>query len=159
MTTFGPRSLRHASVGLLGGAVLLGGFGIARAIDEPENVVAYRQNVMKSQAAHITAIVGVVKGEVSFTGHVADHARGLASTARMIPDIFPEGSDVGDTRAKPEIWQQWDEFTAAAKVLEETSTKLVEVAATGDVAAIGAQLQNVGKACGGCHEPFRKPKE
>jgi cytochrome c556 len=26
-------------------------------------------------------------------------------------------------------------------------------------AVIGAQLQNVGKACGGCHKPFRKEKE
>jgi cytochrome c556 len=29
---------------------------------------------------------------------------------------------------------------------------------SGDMAAIGAAAGGVGKACGGCHEPFRKKK-
>jgi cytochrome c556 len=32
------------------------------------------------------------------------------------------------------------------------------VAASRDVGAIGAQLKNMGKACGGCHKPFRQKK-
>jgi cytochrome c556 len=84
----------------------------------------------------------------------------MANLAKLIPEVFPKGSDTGaETGAKPEIWAEWDKFTAAAKALETQSTKLAEVAAGGDVAAIGAQLGEVGKACGGCHEPFRKKEE
>jgi cytochrome c556 len=36
---------------------------------------------------------------------------------------------------------------------------MVEVAGGGDVGAIGAQLKNLGKACGGCHKPFRAEKK
>ena len=76
--------------------------------------------------------------------------------------MFPKGSgrDVyPETRALPEIWNDWDKFGAAAKNMEVQSAKLVAAAESGDVAAIGAQLQNLGKSCGGCHKPFRAEKK
>ena len=42
-------------------------------------------------------------------------------------------------------------------MLVAEADKLVEIVATGDAAAIGGQLQATGKACGGCHKPFRVP--
>jgi cytochrome c556 len=134
----------------------------AAAIDEPENVIKYRQAVMKSMGAHAAAIVKVVKGEVSFVGHVAAHARGINEMSKLIPDIFPMGTGndaFADTRALPDIWKDRAKFDAAAKMLQSESAKLVEVAADRDVGAIGAQLENVGKACGGCHKPFRAEKK
>ena len=41
--------------------------------------------------------------------------------------------------------------------LEELE-KLAEAADSGDMAAVGAAMGNLGQACGGCHKPFRKPK-
>ncbi len=49
-------------------------------------------------------------------------------------------------------------FEAAAKDLQVQSVKLAEDAEGGDIAAIGAQVQNMGKACGSCHKPFRAKK-
>lgn len=131
----------------------------AIAADAPDKVIAYRKAVMGSLGAHITAISSVVKGETSYVGHVSAHASAMAAAAGMIPDIFPEGTGEGDTRAKPEIWQDWAKFEKAAQNLQAQATKLAEVASGGDVAAIGAQLGEVGKACGGCHEPFRKKEK
>lgn len=126
------------------------------AADEPAMTIGYRQTVMKGLGAHITAVAMVAKGEVSHAGDVAAHAQAMAALAKMIPAGFPKGSDAGaKTGAKAEIWKDWDKFVAAAKTLEDQSMKLAEVAAGGDVGAIGAQLGEVGKACGGCHEPFR----
>jgi len=142
----------------LASAVLTAGVvtGVSAA-DDPGKAIAYRQAVMKGIASHITAIAMVAKGEVSYTSHVQGHAQAMAGLAKLIPEIFPKGSDTGaPTEAKPEIWTEWDKFTAAAKNLEDQATKLAEVSAGGDVAAIGAQLGEVGKACGGCHEQFRK---
>ena len=73
---------------------------------------------------------------------------------------FPAGSgpETGiKTAAKPEIWAQPADFKAAHDALVVEAGKLVTVAASGDAAAIGAQLQATGKACGGCHKPFRVP--
>lgn len=152
-------SLKHTALGLLAAAFTLAAAVPARAADDPANVIKYRQNVMKSQAGHIGAIAAVVKGEVSYTRHIAAHARALERTSAMIPDMFPEGTGVGDTRAKPDIWQNWAKFEVAAKALGTASGELARVAESGDMAAVGAQLQEVGKACGGCHKPFRKKKE
>jgi len=141
------------AVGLLFGAA-----SQAFAVDEPENMIKYRQSVMKAIGGHTGAIAGVVKGEVSFVDHVAAHARGINEMSKLITQLFPKGTDnvtMKDTRALPAIWEDKGKFEAAAQNLQTESAKLVEVAQGGDVAAIGAQLENVGKACGGCHKPFR----
>jgi len=130
----------------------------ARAVDEPENVIKYRRAVMLSMGAHTGAIVHVAKREVSFVGQVAAHARSINAMSKLITSLFPKGTgndSAYKTRALPKIWNDWAHFAAAAKKLEAESAKLVEVAAGGDVAAIGAQLGNMGKACGGCHKPYR----
>jgi len=140
-------------------AVLLGLASQAQAVNEPDNVIKYRQSVMKAINGHTGAIVGVVKGEVSYVDNVAAHAQGMNAMSKLLPGIFPKGTsqfEFANTRALPAIWDDFSKFEAAAKVLEAESDKLVEVAASGDLGAIGAQLQNLGKACGDCHNLFRK---
>ncbi len=150
-------SFRNALLGSLVAAVAA--VGVATAADPPENVLKYRQNIMKSHIAHMGAIGAVVKGEVSYSGHVAAHARALQSTSLMLPDIFPEGSGGGKSRAKAEIWQDRAKFDAAVKAFQTATNELVKAADSGDMTALGAGLGGVGKACGGCHKPFRAKKQ
>ena len=132
------------------------GIGSASADGHSENVIKYRQAVMSAIGGHTGAIAAVVKGEVEFTGHVQGHADSLAAMAGTIVDMFPEGTESGaETRAKAEIWQDWDEFVEAAQAMEAATATLAEAAAGGDMAAIGAAFGDVGKSCGGCHRPFR----
>ena len=148
-------------ISILAAAVLFGLASQAQAVDEPESVIKYRQSVMKSIGGHMGSIVGEVKGEVSYVDHVAAHAQGINAMSKLLPGIFPEGTsqlESANTRARPEIWDDFSKFEAAAKALEVESAKMVEVAASGDLGAIGGQLQNMGKACGGCHKPFRQKK-
>jgi len=151
MRTMGKRG---CAIMILAGAM---GFvvGAARAQDQAEGVIQYRQNVMKSQAGHFGAISDVVKGQLPYGKHVAVHAAAIHGTSKMILEIFPEGSGAGETRAKPEIWQQWSKFEQAAKKLEEESARLVEIARGGDISQITPQFLAVGEACKGCHTPFR----
>ena len=139
--------------------VLVLGFGAqALAVDEPENVIKYRQSVLKAIGGHTGAIVAVVKGEVSYVGDVAAHARAIHEMSKLLPGLFPEGTgrdNYPETRALPALWNDRAKFEASAKDLQVQSAKLAEVAEGGDIAAIGAQLQNLGNACGSCHKPFR----
>ncbi len=148
-------------ISILTAAVLLGLASPVQAVNEPENVIKYRQSVMKAINGHTGAIVGVVKGEVSYVGHVAAHAQGINAMSKLLPGLFPEGTsqfESANTRALPAIWDDFSKFEAAAKALEVESAKLVDVAASGDLGAIGGQLQNLGKACGSCHKLFRQKK-
>ncbi len=153
------RTMKHAILGPLVVAAALAGIAAAEAADEPENVIKYRQNVMRAITGHIGAIAGVIKGEVTYVKHIAAHARAMHATSMMIPDVFPPGSGVGETRAKPEIWKDWAKFEGVAKALQTETGELARITEGGDLAAIGAQLQKVGEACGGCHKPFRKEKK
>ncbi len=134
----------------------------ALAVDEPENVIKYRQSVMKAIGGHTGAIAGVVKGEVSYSGDVAAHARGIREMSGLISKLFPKGTDNAmhqETRALPAIWQDWAKFEAAVKAFQSASADLVRIAEAGDPAAFGAGLEGLGKSCGGCHKPFRAEKK
>lgn len=141
---------------MLPAGVICLGIAVAQAQDAAEGVIKYRQSVMKSHEAHMGAMGRIVQGQVPFTEHVAGHAAAIRSTSKMIPQIFPEGSGTGETRAKPEIWQKWSQFEQAAQRLQQESAKLVQIAEDGDLKQITSQFLAVAKACKGCHKSFRK---
>ena len=130
--------------------------GLVSAKDDSAKVIKYRQTLMKATASQITNIFSVLKGETSFTMHIAANARAISDNAVMILDVFPRGSEEGNTRAMPEIWQNWTKFEAAAAALKAAADKVATAADLGDMTAVGAAAGEMGKACGGCHEPFRK---
>ena len=150
--------LRTLIVGASAAAAIAAGIGAAWADGHSENVIKYRQNVMRAIGGHTGSIAAVVKGEVDFTGHVAAHADSIAALSGAVLEMFPQGTDSGaDTRAKPDIWQDWDGFTEAAEAFEAAAGNLAQAAAGGDQAAIAAAFGDLGKSCGGCHRPFRTP--
>ena len=132
---------------------------IAQATGDPDDAINYRQKVMNGNVAHIGAIADVLKGKVPHSSHILGHARALQALSLMLDDIFPPDSDFGQTRAKPEIWQQPEKFKAVVKAYQDATVVLVQAAKSGDMAAIGDAMGGVGKSCGGCHKPFRKPKD
>lgn len=89
---------------------------------------------------------------------VAANADKLAEAlARINADTFPKGSSEG-SRAKPEIWERWDEFTAMAEEAVELARAVASRARAGE--AVSEMVKEFGKnACGSCHRAFRKPKQ
>ena len=131
----------------------------AQATGDPDEAIKYRQLVMRSNSLHIGAIAAILKGKVPYVGHIVFHARALRDDSLMYDDIFPTDSNLGLTRAKPEIWQQPEKFKAAVIAFQEASAVLLQAAESGVMGAVGAVVGAVGKSCGGCHNPFRAPKE
>jgi cytochrome c556 len=157
MTFLGKTTLMAGMTAL---AVTLGAV-VANAADEPANLIKYRQSTMKAFNGHMGAIAGVVKGEVSFSDELFGHAHAINEMSKNLLRLFPQGSgtEAGETRALPAIWEKPDDFAASVKALQDESAKLMEVAKSSDMGAIGAQVGALGKnACGGCHNNFRKKK-
>ena len=142
-------------VGMLGLVLMLTG---AQAQDD-EHYLGYRQKVMKSMGASMGAIGDILKHKLPFAGHIGVHASDISRMSAVIAEAFEKEITEGRTDSKPDVWQDWDKFVGAAEALQEQGAKLAEIASGGDMAAIGAQVKNLGKACGDCHKPFRKPKE
>jgi len=129
----------------------------ALAIDQPSDIVKYRQSVMKAMAAHMTSMSLVVKKQVSDRSHLAAHAAAVRDLSGGLPKFFPRGtgSDKTKTAAKNEVWQRFAEFEAASLKLQRESEVLAEAAKRGDGKAFDAQFENVANTCAGCHRTFR----
>ena len=123
---------------------------------DSHGIIKYRQNVMKSTAGHMGAIVDILKNGLPLKAHVADHARSMLQNSKMTLSIFPKGSGKGRTKSKPAIWENWSKFESAANDYERESAKLAEVAESGDMETLAKQVRATGKTCSGCHRNFRK---
>ena len=123
---------------------------------DSHGIIKYRQNVMKSTAGHMGAIVDILKNGLPLEAHVSDHARSMLQNSRMTLSMFPKGSGKGRTKSKPAIWENWSKFESAANDFERESAKLAEVAESGNMEAVAKQVRATGKTCSGCHRNFRK---
>ena len=124
----------------------------------PELVVKYRHKVMEAAGSHMGALAMIIKGESTRAADVQMHATALADIAKVVPELFPEGTgpQAGvQTESKAEIWTMKTEWDAAVKAFQDETNRLVEVSKGGDMAAIQAQFGQVGGSCGDCHDLFR----
>ena len=129
---------------------------LAAPIVADEGAIAHRKAVMKAVGGHTGAIAAIVKGQVPFTDDIAGHAKALDDLAKISGKIFPDGSGDGDTDALPSIWEKPAEFRQAMETFQGAAANLAKVAEGGDRGAIAGALGDLGKACAGCHKPFRK---
>ena len=120
------------------------------------DIVADRQRLMKLNGASWADVQAKAKaGQIEA---IAVNAETMALNAMHIPSLFPAGSLTDKSKAKPEVWQKWAEFEAAAKTFETEAEKLREAAKAKNADLTQAIVKDFGKnACGTCHTPFRVP--
>jgi cytochrome c556 len=115
----------------------------------PEEAVTLRQDLMREDGA-------LLRSAGNLTGAEAVAAmQTLLENYTHIPDLFPEGSIVGDSEALPAIWENWDGFVAIVETGKTAAAAGLAAAEAGDAAGYAAALQAIGGTCGQCHQPFR----
>ncbi len=140
---------------LTAGTVTLG-FSILAAADvTPEDAADYRLAIMTSLRGHVGAASMTVRGLVDDRGQLVNHAQGIANSVMELGNIFPEGSNIGDSEALPEIWEEPEDFAAAIMKVQDASLEFVEAAEGGDADTIRGAFRKLGGACRSCHDQFR----
>ena len=119
-----------------------------------ENAAEYREGVMEAVGGHMQAIVKIAKGEVAYD-HLGVLASNMAGLATIAQDIFPEGSDVGDTDALPEIWSEPEAFAERLQAFLDAAGNFDAVVTSGDMSGFGEALEGLGQACKSCHDEFK----
>jgi cytochrome c556 len=132
---------------------------LSAAQQDKDPVISYRQKVMQSIGANIGAISDVLKHSLPRQENIPAHAEQMSRAASLIPSAFEDELSEGLTDAKPEIWEDWEEFREYAGDLEQASAELAGMSPDSDTAAFAAQVKKVGDTCKQCHDEFRKPKE
>ena len=113
--------------------------------------------LMDANGAAAGAGAAMMKGEVPFNAAVAKSVfLTMHAVAYSYGDYFPEGSDTGDTKASPKIWEDAAGFAAAlAKFQQDTDAALA--ADVADLEAFKAAFGQVAGNCKSCHDAFRLP--
>ena len=110
---------------------------------------------MRAQAGHLGAMVQIIDGGSALRSQLAVHARNLHTLTGFLVNVFPEDSDFGETRAKEEIWEDFDVFSEAARRVRTAAGELATVAESGSQEQLQAKLGAVADACKGCHKKYR----
>ena len=144
---------------LTAAALLLAGISVAQA-QEAEDIIKYRESVMKAYAGHMGASARIVRGKVNiYKDQLKMHAMSMNSIAKTIDGLFPPDSDFGNTRAKPEVWEKKDEFARAVKANQDAASDFSSAVAGGNMETIGKSFKALSDSCKSCHEKFRTEEE
>ena len=120
--------------------------------------IKYRQSAMSLQGNHMARVFAMANGQVPFDAKVAaENIEIVAMLNRLQFTAFIDGSDKGNTRAKPEIWSEKDKFNAAIAKSQEDVLKLAAAGKTGSLDQIKAAAGAVGESCKACHDAYQKP--
>jgi len=140
----------------LAAAVLVGAAVTALGQTKPEDSIKYRQSAMFLVGQNFGPLAAMAQGKRPYDKEAAiKYATIVAFVSKLPLDGFVPGTDQGNTKAKPEIWLDMDDFKAKMEKMQEETAKLAEVAQQGDFEALKAQVGATGKACKACHDKYR----
>ncbi len=124
---------------------------------KPEDAIKYRKAGFTLMAAHFGRLGAMAQGRVPFDAKAAaENADVLATVAKLPWAAFGEGTDKGETRAKPEIWKEAAKFKEAADKNQAEIAKVVAAAKTGNLDNLKTAFGSAAPTCKACHDNFRK---
>ena len=114
---------------------------------------------MSLQGNHLARVFAMANGQVPFDAKVAaDNIETVSILNRLQFAAFIDGSDKGNTRAKPEIWVEKDKWAAAVAKSQDDVLKLTAAGKTGNLDQIKTAAGAVGQSCKACHDAYQKPQ-
>jgi cytochrome c556 len=141
-----------------GAGALLAAASQAAPPEDGKAAFERRADKMKHMGRPLYAGIGrVVKGTTAYGPDTVTAAETVASLASTLDrTLFPPGSDVAESKIKPEIFAANDHVDQLVAAVQTATAQLVPAVKTGDKAAISAAYTAVFNACNACHTEFRK---
>lgn len=122
-----------------------------------EDAVKYRQSALSVMGTHFNRIGAVVKGEKPYDKAAVMADAAVVEMMSKLPwSAFPPGSDIMESKAKPEIWKEQAKFKSASEKMQAEVGKLSAAAKSGDLAMVKTAFGAAGKSCKACHDDFRE---
>lgn len=149
------KTIRAASVAaaVLAG-VLLHAETQAQAM--PEKAIKVRQSGYYLMGAQMARINATLKGDLPFDqASLALSADALELLGRIVTDHYPPGSDLGNTRAKADVWKDASRFKDLAVASQGEALKLKTAIHGGDLDVIKKAFGATSKSCKACHDVFK----
>jgi len=124
---------------------------------KPEDAIKYRKASLSVMGTHFSRVGAMATGKAPYDAKAAAENADIAAAMAKLPwAAFTEGSDKGETRAKPEIWKDSAKFKEAGDKMQAELAKLAVAAKAGNVDALKTAFGPAASTCKGCHDNFRK---
>ena len=126
----------------------------ASDLENADPAVQYRVNIMRSISANAAAIGLTIRNDLPQSQNLALHAGAIALDARAAISAFTP--KVSDGVAKPEIWNNWKDFSDRLNKLVAAADDVAQAAKDGGPAAAKPKLDVMLPMCKSCHDTYRK---
>jgi cytochrome c556 len=124
---------------------------------KPEDAIKYRKASFNVMAAHFGRVGAMANGRMPYDAKLAQENAEIAAAMAKLPwAAFGEGTDKGDTRAKPEIWKEAAKYKEASDKMQAEMLKLNTAAKAGNIDALKVAFGPAAASCKACHDAFRK---
>ncbi|MCC5991198.1 MAG: cytochrome c [Rhodobacteraceae bacterium] len=130
------------------------------AVADENPAIEQRQGQFKLYSHNIAVLGGMAQGRMDYDAGMAQTAADnlFHVTRHDQSRLWPEGTDSSAsmaTRAKPEIWENLDDFVAKFVALQNAAEALQAVAGDG-LDAMRAGVGPLSGTCQACHESYRE---
>ena len=124
---------------------------------KPEDAIKYRKASFTVMAAHFGRVGAMANGRAPYDAKAAaDNAEIAVAMSKLPWAAFGEGTDKGETRAKPEIWKEQAKYKEGADKMQAEMVKLAAAAKTGNLDNLKAAFGPAAGTCKTCHDAYRK---
>ncbi|NDP40461.1 MAG: cytochrome c [Rhodoferax sp.] len=149
--------MKRSTVLLLAASVVAFSVPASAQFAKAEDAVKYRKSALFVMQQNFSRVAAMASGKAPFDAKVAADSAATADFVAKLPwAAFGEGTDKGDTRAKPEIWKESAKFKEYADKMQAEMSKLSAAAKSGNLGNIKAAVSATGGTCKSCHDDFRK---
>ena len=122
---------------------------------KPEDLVKQRRSAYAVMGYNFANLGAMAQEKKPYSRDDAIRSADLVAVLADYPrGFFAEGTDKGETKAKPEIWQKRSDFDAKMDKMISEVRKLPQ-AARSDLASLKKAVSDAGAACKACHDDYR----
>jgi cytochrome c556 len=127
----------------------------ATALVAQTDPIAARKALMKANGDQNKIATDMIEGKAPFNLDAAKKVLATFAESDKAKALFPDTSKTGgDTAALPAIWEKKADFDA--KLTKFANDAKAAGPAVTNLDTFKAQMTEVRKNCGGCHQPYRK---
>jgi cytochrome c556 len=128
----------------------------AQQFTKAEDAIKYRKNALYVMDVQYNQLKAMAQGKATYDAKSAmDTATVVEVLAKLPWAGFGEGTDKGETKAKPEIWSEPAKFKEAQEKFIAEASKLATAAKTGKLEDLKVAVSATNETCKNCHSNFK----
>jgi cytochrome c556 len=123
---------------------------------KPEDEIKLRKSAYTLMGYNFASLGAMVQEKKPYNKDEAIRNADFVALLSTVPKtFFGDETKKGESKAKPEIWENKADFDKKMDRMMAETAKLPQIARSGDLAALKKQVAETGSACKACHDDYR----